>query len=48
MKERIAETSVGDVVDNGRDYVRENPGKAILIAAGVGALVGYLLGRRRS
>lgn len=28
-------------------YVREQPVKSLLIAAGAGALVGYLLGRRR-
>ena len=35
-----------------RDYARENPGKTILIAAGIGTGVGLLLGalmaRRRS
>lgn len=48
VKDRIAETSVGDAVDNGREYVRENPGKTILISVGVGALIGYMIGRRRS
>ena len=48
VKDRIADTSVGDVVENGREYVRENPGKTILISVGVGALIGYLIGRRRS
>jgi ElaB/YqjD/DUF883 family membrane-anchored ribosome-binding protein len=47
-KEELAQKSVGELVDDGREYVRENPGKTILISVGVGALVGYLIGRRRS
>jgi ElaB/YqjD/DUF883 family membrane-anchored ribosome-binding protein len=47
-KDRLAEKSIGELVDDGREYVRENPGKTILISVGVGALVGYLIGRRRS
>ena len=37
------------VTDNVNEYVRENPGKSILIAAGVGFLIGMLVrgGRRR-
>jgi len=31
-----------------RDYVSENPVRSVLVAVGVGALLGYLLGRRRS
>ena len=30
-----------------RDFVRENPGKSLLMAAGVGLMLGALLGRRR-
>ncbi|KAB2964203.1 MAG: DUF883 family protein [Thermoanaerobaculia bacterium] len=38
----------GDLADDVNVYVRENPGKSILIAAGVGFLVGMLMrGRRR-
>ena len=47
-KNQLASKSIGELVDDGRDYVRENPGKTILISVGVGALVGYLIGRRRS
>jgi len=47
-KDRLAEKSVGELVDDGRDFVRENPGKTILISIGVGALVGYMIGRKRS
>jgi ElaB/YqjD/DUF883 family membrane-anchored ribosome-binding protein len=28
------------------DFVRENPVKTVLLAAGIGALVGYLITRR--
>jgi len=47
-KEQLAQKSIGELVDDGRNFVRENPGKTILISIGVGALVGYLVGRRRS
>lgn len=32
---------------NAQTYVRENPLRSVLIAAGVGVALGYLLGRRR-
>ena len=35
-----------ELVSNGAEYVREHPWAAIGIAAGVGVLVGLLLGRR--
>ncbi|MEQ1578951.1 MAG: DUF883 family protein [Steroidobacteraceae bacterium] len=35
-----------ELVTSGEEYVRENPWGAIGIAAGVGVLVGLLLGRR--
>jgi ElaB/YqjD/DUF883 family membrane-anchored ribosome-binding protein len=47
-RDRLAEKSIGELADDGRDFVRENPGKTILISLGVGALVGYMIGRRRS
>jgi ElaB/YqjD/DUF883 family membrane-anchored ribosome-binding protein len=47
-KDRLAQKSIGELVDDSREFVRQNPGKTILISAGVGALVGYLIGRRRS
>ena len=40
---REAERIGGDV----NDYVKENPGKSILIAAGVGFLIGLLVSRSR-
>lgn len=41
-KERVREARSGF-----EDYVREQPVKALLIAAGAGALLGFLLGRKR-
>jgi ElaB/YqjD/DUF883 family membrane-anchored ribosome-binding protein len=35
-----------ELVDNGEEYVRENPWQSIGIAAGVGVLIGFLLSRR--
>lgn len=32
-------------VESSRDVIRENPINSVLVAAGVGALVGFLLGR---
>ena len=51
MKERVVssvgEKTVKELAQDSREWVRENPGKTILISVGVGALVGYLIGRRR-
>ncbi len=47
-RDRIAEKSIGDIVEGGREMVRENPMKTVLVAAGVGALVGYMIARRRA
>jgi ElaB/YqjD/DUF883 family membrane-anchored ribosome-binding protein len=38
---------VGNLSDDVGDYVRDNPARAVLVAAGVGFLIGLLLGRRR-
>jgi ElaB/YqjD/DUF883 family membrane-anchored ribosome-binding protein len=35
-----------EFVENSRGVIRENPFRTVLIAAGVGALVGYLIGCR--
>lgn len=43
-----ARKSAEDLTDDVNAYVRENPGKSVLIAAGVGFVLGLLLrGRRR-
>jgi|SoiMethySBSTD1v2_1073268.scaffolds.fasta_scaffold3186900_1 ElaB/YqjD/DUF883 family membrane-anchored ribosome-binding protein len=47
IKDRIV-SGAKDRLDASREYVSENPMKSLLIAAGVGALIGYLLGRRNS
>lgn len=36
-----------EFADGSREMIRENPMKAVLVAAGVGALVGFMLARRR-
>lgn len=41
------ERKLKDVAERSSAYVQDNPMKAILISAGVGALLGYMLGRRR-
>ena len=38
---------LGTYEETVEEYVRERPVKAILIAAGIGVLLGVLLGRRR-
>lgn len=38
---------VNDLATNVNEYVRDNPGKSVLIAAGVGFLVGLLFRRGR-
>jgi ElaB/YqjD/DUF883 family membrane-anchored ribosome-binding protein len=47
LKDRIV-TGTQDRLEVSRDYISENPVKSVLVAVGVGALLGYLLGRRSS
>lgn len=47
-KDQVATKSVGQMVDDGRNVIRQNPVNAILISAGIGMLIGVALGRRRS
>ena len=47
LKERIV-TGAQDRLEISRDYISRNPLQSVLVAVGVGALLGYLLGRRRS
>lgn len=42
-----AYTKAKDVCDAGETYVKENPGKSLLIAFSVGAAIGWLLNNRR-
>ena len=39
--------NVGSFTEDAADYVRDNPGKSLLIAAGVGFLLGLAMRRRR-
>jgi ElaB/YqjD/DUF883 family membrane-anchored ribosome-binding protein len=52
-RERLAELQENamdqtrELVNEGEEYVRRNPWQSVGIAAGVGLLVGLLIGRRR-
>jgi ElaB/YqjD/DUF883 family membrane-anchored ribosome-binding protein len=46
LRDKIRDTEWDDVVDNVKGYVRDNPGKSVAIAVGVGFAVGLLLRRR--
>lgn len=52
-RERLAELKESamdktrELVDEGEEYVRKNPWQSVGIAAGVGLLLGLLIGRRR-
>ena len=46
LRDKIRDTEWDDVVDNVKGYVRDNPGKSLAIALGVGFAVGLLLRRR--
>ena len=48
MRERAEDVDFGAITDQVRDYVRSNPGKALLISVGIGFLVGLMLRRRKS
>jgi ElaB/YqjD/DUF883 family membrane-anchored ribosome-binding protein len=43
VRERAEDLDFGAMADGVRDYVRTNPGKALLISVGVGFVVGLLL-----
>lgn len=43
-----ARKDVDDLAENVNEYVRDNPGKSVLLAAGVGFLVGILIRGRRT
>jgi len=46
LRDRIAETEWADVQTGMKNYVRDNPGKSVAIALGVGFALGLLLHRR--
>lgn len=45
VREKVDDVDFGAITDQVRNYVRSNPGKALLISVGVGFLVGLLLRR---
>jgi ElaB/YqjD/DUF883 family membrane-anchored ribosome-binding protein len=48
VREKVDDVDMGAVLDQARDYVRSNPGKALLISVGIGFLAGLLLRRADS
>jgi len=46
LRDRIAETDWEDVQTGVKNYVRDNPGKSVGVALGVGFALGLLLRRR--
>ena len=46
LRDKIRDTDWDEVTDKATDYVRQNPGKSIAIALGVGFALGLLLRRR--
>jgi ElaB/YqjD/DUF883 family membrane-anchored ribosome-binding protein len=47
VKDRIV-TGTKDGLEVSRDHISANPLQSVLVAVGVGAVLGYLLGRRSS
>lgn len=47
IRDRVV-TGAQERLEVSRTYISENPVQSVVIAAGVGALLGYLLGRRTS
>lgn len=45
VKEKVDEIDFAQLADNGRAYVRSNPGKALLASVAVGFVIGLLLRR---
>ena len=46
IRDKIRDTDWDEVTDKATDYVRQNPGKSLAIALGVGFALGLLLRRR--
>ena len=47
LKEKIV-SGAQERLESSRTYVAENPIQSVLVAVGVGALIGYVVGRRTS
>lgn len=47
LKDKLAGTDWEDVQTGVKNYVRDNPGKSVALALGVGFALGLLLHRRR-
>lgn len=47
VREKVEDVDFGAILEQARNYVRSNPGKALLISVGVGFVVGLLLRRDR-
>jgi len=45
VREQVEDIDFGEITDQVRNYVRSNPGKALLISVGAGFLIGLLLHR---
>ncbi|HKO98916.1 MAG TPA: DUF883 C-terminal domain-containing protein [Pyrinomonadaceae bacterium] len=43
----LQNADLGEIAENAKDYARKNPGKAILISAAAGLLVGLIIRGRR-
>jgi len=43
VKSKVDQVEMDDVVGQMRDYVRSNPGKALLISIGVGFVIGLIM-----
>ncbi len=46
LRDRIRETDWDEVTEKASDWVRQNPGKSVAIALGVGFAIGLLFRRR--
>ena len=46
LRDKIRDTDWDEVTEKATDYVRQNPGKSLAIALGVGFALGFLLRRR--
>lgn len=46
LRDKIRDTDWEEVTEKATDYVRQNPGKSLAIALGVGFALGFLLRRR--